>query len=314
MLGVEEMELILTEVQNHFILSDNIEFTLEANPDDLTKAKLSDIKKLGINRLSIGIQTFDDRFLTYFNRAHDSEMAANCVPKAREAGFENISVDLIFGIPNQTLDELKRDLERIIQLKPDHVSIYGLTIEPKTTFGNWQKKGNLKPIDEELAAQQFELIMAFLKEKGFEQYEISNFAKPGFKSKHNSSYWIGKKYLGLGPSAHSFNGISRQFNVRNNVLYTQSLENGLVPATIEPQSYEDRVNDVILTRLRTSAGLDLDWLEKEFDLSLRNQKSKEISQLLEGGVIQIEEEILRLSDSGKLLADMITEKLFVQLS
>ncbi len=310
-LGASELKRILDTLRSHFIFSENIECTLEANPDDLDEAKLTELKELGINRLSIGIQSYHDSYLRFFNRAHDAQMARDCMPAARNAGFENISIDLIFGIPDQSLGQLKSDLEQAVQSNPDHISIYGLTIEEKTAFGNWYKKGKLKPLDEESSADQFELIMAFLKDHGFHQYEISNFAKPRFESKHNSSYWSGQHYLGLGPSAHSYNGATRQHNIPNNSRYSKSLEEGTVPATVETLTATDKINETILTRLRTSAGLDLEWLHHSLGHDLESNKPSELGSFIQSGWLQLEDNKLYLTDAGKLLADEITEKLII---
>ena len=307
----EDFEDILVQLKNHFSFSKDFEFTIEANPDDLDEETLKSLKKIGGNRLSIGIQSFNDKYLKFFNRAHNSTLAESCIPLARSIGFDNISMDLIFGSPNQSIEELETDLQKSIGMTPDHISIYGLTIEEKTVFGNWHKKGKITPLEEEIAAKQFELILERLGESGYEQYEISNFSKPGFESRHNSSYWSGKKYLGLGPSAHSFNGQSRQYNVPNNAQYIRALQNSKIPSTVEILSLLDQTNDTILTRMRTSAGLDTNWLLSKFDINLMEEKESEISQFIGQGMLENKQGVLTLTPAGKLLADLIIEKLII---
>ena len=218
MLTFQELEIVFECIHTNFPSVDRPEITLEANPDDLTGKKLAELRQLGINRLSIGIQSFDDAILKFLNRVHDAHEAVRCIRDARAAGFDNLSIDLIYAIPGQDQNTWERNLELAISLAPEHLSSYALTIEEKTAFGKWQKIGKLRAIEEEVAAKQFELLMDMTQAIGYEHYEISNFSKPGFHSRHNSNYWKQEKYLGIGPSAHSYDGASRQFNVNNNSL------------------------------------------------------------------------------------------------
>ena len=267
LLSPEELRLLMDAIRKYFSVSSSSEITLEANPDDLTKEKLHQLKESGINRLSIGIQSFDDEVLQFLNRVHDSKAAANCVELARTAGFENISIDLIYAIPKQDHQAWAKNIERALALKPNHISSYSLTIEEKTAFGRWAASGKLKVMDDEFAATQLIMLVDKLEEKGFEQYEVSNFALPGFQSQHNSSYWTQQKYLGIGPSAHSYNGGSRQFNISNNHLYLKSIGKNSVPATIEVLTQAEMINDYLLTTLRTSWGANLITLKEKFNFN-----------------------------------------------
>ena len=311
MLGVRELALTLEAIRTSQNVMDGAEITLEANPDDLSLQKLKELSALGINRLSIGIQSFHQDILTFLNRAHDASTAVTCIRHAREAGFNNISIDLIYGIPNETDAEWKEDIRQAIALQPDHLSCYSLTIEPKTVFGKWSASGKLKPADDETAAHHLEILMDELERAGFEHYEISNFSKPGFQSKHNSSYWKQEKYLGLGPSAHSYNGSSRQFNVRNNNLYIRSLKNDLIPFEKEDLSREDLINEFILTTLRTQWGTNLKKLKQDFGYDLWNKNTDYLSKILKGELAILKDDVLMLTRKGKLLADKISSDLFV---
>ncbi len=309
MLTDAELQIILDSVYKHFSVEENLEQTLEANPDDLTKEKLVLLRSLGFNRLSIGIQSFDDEVLRFFNRAHSANEALKCVELARESGFDNISIDLIYAIPGQSAGNWKKTIQTALALEPEHISAYSLTIEEKTVFGNWNKKGKLKPADENDAAIHFTTLMDMLEQHGYEHYEISNFCKPGFYSRHNSSYWKQTHYLGVGPSAHSYNSASRQANVSNNGLYQKSIEAGTIPAEIEVLTRENKINEYIFTTLRTSWGCDLSYLEEKFGYDLASngivQKMKDQDWLIQHG------SILYLTRKGKLLADQIASDLFI---
>ena len=309
LLSKQEIEQIIEKIADNFDLSQTAEITLEANPDDLTTENLQNFKEAGINRLSIGIQSFTDQFLEFFNRAHDATMAMNCVELARQTGIEDISIDLIYGVPNQSIEQFRDDLEKAIGLDTQHVSVYGLTIEEKTAFGRWAEQGKLEPLDETLAAEQFEMIMDKLEAAGYEQYEISNFCKPGFESRHNSSYWQGKQYLGIGPAAHSYDGQSRQFNVRNNAAYIKAITSEEVPATAEKLSIEDKVSEYLLTRLRTSRGIDIREYESNFNSPFLEKYRAQVEFFVKEGALVVDNGQVRLTRKGKLLADHITEKL-----
>lgn len=311
LLTVQELELILDSIYKHFTVAENPEITLEANPDDLSSSYLKLIRQVGINRLSIGIQTFDDSYLKKLNRAHNRASALQVLPYAREAGFENISIDLMYALPNQSQAQWLTDLKQAIQLKPEHISAYTLTIEPKTVFGVQKEKGKLSVPDEDTAATFFETLQEELKKNGYIQYEVSNFCLPHFYSKHNSSYWLQKHYLGVGPSAHSYNGVSRQFNIANNHLYLKSIGEGKIPATIEWLSREEKINDFLLTGLRTMWGIFLPFLSKELNYNLLTIKEQNINYLIENQLAIIEDNHLILTKSGLLIADKIASDLFV---
>jgi oxygen-independent coproporphyrinogen III oxidase len=310
LLAHDEIQLLLETIRSVYSAAP-VEITLEANPDDLTPEKLRQLRSAGINRLSIGIQTFTTERLTFLNRIHDEASAVKSFYDAREAGFDNISIDLMYALPGGTDDYWRRDITRALELSPEHISCYSLTIEPKTAFGKWAAAGKLNPESDEVAAGHLELLMETLPLSGYEHYEISNFAKPGFYSKHNSSYWRGVSYLGVGPSAHSFNGQTRQYNVTNNHLYLNSLQADAIPFEQEILTRENRVNEYILTSLRTSWGSDLEFLKRHHAYDLIGENKKYISELLDNGLISFEDGILKLTKAGKLFADKISSDLFL---
>lgn len=240
------------------------EITVEANPDDLSPQYLQQLKAIGVNRLSIGIQSFIERDLALMNRRHNAQMAQEVVPMAKAAGFTNITIDLIYGIPGQTEAEWKQNLTTALSLDVPHISSYHLSIEPKTVFGNRMKRGLFHPVDDELSERLYILLEQMLTEAGYEHYEVSNFAKPGCYSKHNTSYWTYVKYVGVGPSAHSFNGTSRQWNVANNVKYLSAIESGTICWEKENMSPTEQYNEFILTSLRTVWGIDKNKLKSQF--------------------------------------------------
>ncbi len=306
-----ELTHVLDTIRSEFEVTPDAEVTLEANPDDMSAQRLAEFRAAGINRLSIGVQSFDDRVLTFLNRAHNSNSALECIPLARAAGFQNISIDLIYAIPTQTKEQWITNVKTAIQLQPEHISAYSLTIEEKTVFGNWSAKGKLTPVDEEMSATQFDELITLLEEARYEQYEISNFARPGFHSRHNSSYWQQEKYLGIGPGAHSYNGHSRQFNVANNHLYIAAITEGKVPSTIEHLSARDRVNDYLLTTLRTSWGSDLEKLKHQTQYDLLHEKGEYVASLVHNGLATLSDNHLRLTRRGRFLADKISSDLFI---
>jgi len=314
LLHQRELEIIFDRIRSIYPLDDRPEITLEANPDDLTHEKLSALKQLGINRLSIGIQSFDDTVLKFLNRAHDSGEATRCVSGARKEGFNNISVDLIYAIPGQTQDTWKKNIEKTLQLSPEHISAYALTIEKKTPFGQWQKKGQLQPVAEEVAAEQFEVLMDRMQDAGYEHYEISNFCKPGFYSRHNTSYWQQVPYLGIGPSAHSYNGVSRQFNISNNSLYCKAIESHQVPFEREVLTRENKINEYLFTTLRTIWGCDLEKIKVNFQFDVLRENKAYLSLLQEKNLASLENHRLILTRTGKLLADQIAADLFVSMA
>ena len=311
LLDKEDLLKIIKEIKKNHNLIPDTEITLEANPDDLTKQKLDDLRSIGINRLSIGIQSFNDNVLKFFNRSHNSEQAVKAIGAARSAGFDNISIDLIYGAPGQSNDSLNEDISKALSLRPEHISAYSLTIEERTVFGKWKASNKLTPVNEEVVAEQFELLMDTLTRKGYDHYEISNFGLPEFHSRHNSSYWRGVKYLGLGPSAHSYDGISRQFNVANNSIYVRKIEASEVPFEREVLTREDKINEHFFIGLRTAAGCDLDFLMEEYAFGLSDEQEEYVDQLVKLGKANFDGHIIRLTNKGKLLADKIASDLFV---
>ncbi len=310
LLTERELAEIFMAIYRQFTVSPTAEITLEANPDDLNAQKLAMLRQY-VNRLSIGIQTFDEATLRWMNRAHSAAEAEQCVKLAQDAGFDNLSVDLIYGIPNRAETLWQTDLERVTSLEVAHISAYALTIEPDTAFGRWTKTGKLPPADEELAATQFETLIVRLADTGYEQYEISNFARAGQYARHNTAYWQQRPYLGVGPSAHSYDGQSRQFNLANNARYMAALQTDTIPAEREVLTTADRVNEYLLTGLRTKWGCALTTLNELSGTDFLTRNRAELAQLEKTGWLSIENGLLRLTESGRLFADRVASDLFV---
>ena len=311
LLEAAHLKKLMRIIQLEYDLSSNPEITLEANPDDLHPEKLRTLFEHGVNRLSIGVQSFHNPLLKWMNRQHNSEQANDTFYEARKVGFENISLDLIYALPHENHDIWLQDLRQITELRPEHISSYCLTIEPKTAFGNWLSKGKIESIDEEFAAEQFEILLEITDKYGYEQYEISNFAQPGYESQHNSGYWKDQKYLGVGPSAHSYNGSFRKANKANNALYMKHIDEGKIPFEVITLSKEDQVNEYILTSLRTKWGCDLELLKSKYETDLLQVHSKYLNQLSAKDLIFEEDGFLMLTNQGKLLADKIASDLFI---
>jgi oxygen-independent coproporphyrinogen III oxidase len=310
MLTAVQLDSIISTLHHQFAIVPDAEITLEANPDDLTSQKLISLRSSGINRLSLGIQSFNDKILQSLNRSHTSQRGLEAYLAARETGFTNISVDLIYAIPGETQRDWQQDIDQAIQLHPEHISSYSLTIEEKTVFGRWATQGKLKPETDDNAALQLEMLVESLTAAGYEQYEVSNFARPGFYSQHNSSYWKQEPYLGIGPGAHSYNLHTRQFNIRNNHLYIRAIEGGEIPAEHEVLTRQDQINEYLLTTLRTQWGADLKLLRQNFDYNLPEIHFPYIKTLVESNLAVLVNDNLTLTKSGKLLADKIAADLF----
>lgn len=306
LLQLEDLRLQIEKTRDLFPVSENAEITLEANPDDIDEDKLSGWKQAGINRLSIGIQSFFEEDLQWMNRAHNAKQASDNLQLAIEH-FDNITIDLIYGHPLLTNEKWKGNVEKVIALNIPHISCYALTVEPKTPLQKLIAEKKKENVDQETQASQFLLLMNWLEDAGYEHYEISNFAKPGFRSRHNTSYWQGKKYLGLGPSAHSFDGESRQWNISNNKNYIDSLENGIIPSEKEILTPVQKLNEYIMTSLRTVEGLDLDRIPEAASYELRAASKK----YTDSGKLVLKENRLVLTKEGKLFADGIAAELFV---
>ncbi len=306
----EQLGTLINELKNTFFLASFVEMTLEANPDDITKEKLLHWKSLGINRLSIGVQSFRAEDLLWMNRAHSAYQAIDAILLAKENGFENISIDLIYGTPTLSDEQWYHNVQTAIDLKVPHLSCYALTVESKTALNKMIEKKKMEAPDPEKQARHFELLMQWMETAGYEHYEISNFAKPGMRSKHNSSYWQGEHYVGLGPAAHSFNGYSRQWNIANNALYIQGIATGTVPFEMEKLTPTQALNEYIMTSLRTSEGLSFEYIKYNWDEESANEiKKKSSVHILQENAL-INNEHLQLTKSGKLLADGIASDLF----
>jgi oxygen-independent coproporphyrinogen-3 oxidase len=307
-------EAELVEIQNKiydtFPINDGAEISLEANPDDLSTEKLDSLKNAGINRLSIGIQSFRDEDLKLMNRVHNSDEAKRCISDARKAGFENFNIDLIYGIPGLSINDWKENLQIFFDYDLPHLSAYSLTIEDKTAFGNWVQKGKLKVSDDEEVIEQFKELMEQANRHGYDHYEISNFSKPAFESKHNTSYWKGDSYLGIGPSAHSYNGNKRRWNIRNNPKYVAAIESGNGLFEEEVLSETDKFNEYLLTRLRTSWGVDLNFVKSEFGTTVMETLENDSSAFINRSLLTREKDHIYLTENGKLVADKITADLF----
>jgi len=309
LLSADELTQIISEVASLHTISHNPEITLEANPDDLVKEKLQSLRQSGIKRLSIGIQSFFDEDLLWMNRVHKGKEAESAVKRAQDMGFENITADLIYGYPLLTDEKWKYNLDKMFALGIPHVSSYSMTVEPRTALASFIKTKKQQPMDEWQSAEQFILLMDAMQAHGFEHYEISNFCKPGAYSRHNSNYWKGVKYLGVGPSAHSYNGETRQWNVANNAKYIAALVRSEIPAEMETLSETDRINEYIMTSLRTIWGLDLKKLEKIATGSTA-ELNKSSVEFFEKGWLSQKEDTLSLTQTGKLYADHIASSLF----
>ena len=309
-LKVKEIEQLLDIIFTSFKISAKPEITIEANPDDLSKQKTSDLKNSGFNRLSIGIQSFDDKILRLLHRVHDTKDSLSAINNAEAAGFDNINLDLIFAITENYGPILQRDIAHILQIQPQHISAYSLTIEPKTVFGNWYKKGKFKEVSSDEAATEFEYIIDTLSGNGYEHYEVSNFSKPGYMSIHNSNYWKQVPYLGIGPSAHSFDGTTRQSNINNNSKYIKSLEKDIIPAEVEYLSVADRINEQILTGLRTKWGVDLYSIKKKYNVDILMYNKSYIQDLINLDLATFYNGKLQLRKKGMLIADKICSDLF----
>jgi oxygen-independent coproporphyrinogen-3 oxidase len=310
LLEIQELEAIINDIYKNFNINNRPEITIEANPDDLSARKTQDFKQAGFNRLSIGAQSFDDKTLRYLNRLHNSEDSLNAIKHAEKAGFDNINLDLIFAITENHESIVKNDISVVLQLQPQHVSTYSLTLEPRTVFGNWRKKGRIQEVTSDEAASEFEYIIDSLVNNGYEHYEVSNFSKPGYISKHNSNYWKHIPYLGIGPSAHSFNGTSRQSNVNNNSRYIKSIEKKIIPAEIDYLSHTDRINEQILTGLRTKWGVDLFLIKKKYGVDIERYNKSYIQNLVYHDLATFYNGKLQLLKKGMLIADKICSDLF----
>lgn len=311
-LSVDEINSLIDEVLHSFSFKKDIEITLEANPDDLDKNFLKQLAGTPVNRLSIGTQSFFEEDLKLMNRAHTASEAEGSIKRAQDFGFENLSIDLIYGSPTSNLEIWKENLHKTIALEVPHISSYALTVEPKTALDNWISKGKVKSPKEEEQNREFYYLSDFLKDHGFEHYEVSNFAKPGFYSRHNSSYWKYQEYLGIGPSAHSYNGADiRSWNIANNQQYIKKLSTKLLAKEEEILSKEDQFNEMIMIGLRTIWGVDLKRLKEKFDDRFMEYFQNEIRHKINEGILIIDNDHLKIPEKHWFMADGIASDLFM---
>lgn len=302
---------LISESGSLFHVEPDAEITLEANPDDLTDENLSAWKNFGVNRLSVGVQSFYETHLKFMNRAHTGTQAIDGLKRAKAHGFDNITMDLIYGIPDMTMQQWERNVDQFLELDLPHLSAYGLTIEPQTHFGYLERVQNLKVQNDHTYNAQLDLLIQKLEQAGFDHYEISNFGKKGYHSRHNTSYWFGVKYLGLGPAAHSFDGEARQWNVNSNMKYIQGIRQGELIGEKEILSLTDRYNEYILTRLRTQWGVNGNEIKEKFGSSDFELFESHIKKYLNSGHVNQNGQTYFLSQKGKYMADKISSDLFL---
>jgi len=305
----DEINQILESIFSLFDVIENPEITLEANPDDLSEARILSLSKSKINRLSIGIQSFFEDDLKTMNRAHNAKEALHCLEIATKY-FENISIDLIYGMPNMSLEKWQSNIEIALNLNIPHISSYALTVEPKTALATLIKKGKIANTDDALAHEHFLILVEMLENEGFVHYELSNFGKPKFFSKNNSAYWLGKKYLGIGPSAHSFNGKNRSWNIANNAIYIKKILANELPNEVETLSVQDVYNEYIMTGLRTIWGVSLKKIENDFGSSYLNYLIDNAAYFIKKEHLIIEDNVLKTTLKGKFFCDGIASELF----
>jgi oxygen-independent coproporphyrinogen-3 oxidase len=312
-LSINELNRLFTAIDKNYDVSAVSEVTFEANPDDLDKNYLADLQKYTpVNRLSIGVQSFNDRDLSLLNRRHSAADAIQCIERAKSAGFTNLNIDLIYGIPGMSVIELEKNLDTFVSFNIPHLSAYHLTIEPKTVFGYYQKKGRLLPVSENVSHEQFEVLLNKMERNGYEQYEISNFAWPGHYSKHNLGYWTGEPYLGFGPSAHSYSDSQRRWNIANNTSYCESIEKKRTDYFETENIDRDKAyNEYILTSLRTRWGIDIDYIFQHFGTAHVESCIKGVNKFIRDGILLQDKQKITLSRKGKLIADYIITELMI---
>jgi oxygen-independent coproporphyrinogen-3 oxidase len=308
-LSNEEIEFLIQTVYDHYKVMDRPEVTLEANPDDLSNHRIIQLSNSPINRLSIGIQSFFDEDLKLMNRAHNASEAEKCIQEATKY-FDNITIDLIYGIPGMDNDRWKANIQKALDFGLPHISSYALTVEPRTVLQKFIEKGVVSDVDDEQAQEQFYILVDMLEAHGFVNYETSNFGKPGFFSKNNTAYWLGITYVGVGPSAHSFDGKNRSWNIRNNPTYIKKITEDVLPMEIETLSQSDRYNEAVMTGLRTIWGVSLEKIEKEFGPDYLGYLNQQAQKYREQGLLQLVDGKLLTTKKGKFLVDGIASDLF----
>jgi oxygen-independent coproporphyrinogen-3 oxidase len=302
---------LLKAIRENYAVDEKAEITLEANPDDLNPEYLSALRQIGINRLSIGIQSFDDRFLKLMNRRHTSAQAGACLDYARKAGFDNLNLDLIYGLPGLSIKKWGDTLDVALSYRPAHLAAYHLSYEPGSVLDYRRRKGKIKPVDENRSLEHFRILLDRMEDRGYQHYEISNFALPGFLSRHNSAYWKSEKYLGIGPSAHSYNGRARQWNMAKNSSYIRGIMAGEEVGEQEVLNEKTRLNEYLMTSLRTMWGTDTEYIGREWGKDSRRQVLDQAKPFIQGNRIINKGNILVLSREGMFIADHIISKLFL---
>lgn len=309
LLTEEEMNRIFEAIFKNYKVAKDAEITLEANPDDLSEEKINMLSRCGINRLSIGVQSFFEVDLQLMNRAHNSTEALQSIKLAKNK-FDNISIDLIYGIPGMSAKRWTENLETAMELDVPHISAYALTVEPKTALHKFIEKGKIKPVEEEVAKQHFDMLVEILPQAGLEHYEFSNFGKKGCFSQNNLAYWLGKKYVGIGPSAHSYDGAQRSWNIANNIKYIQAIQRNELPKEVERLSETDKYNEMVMTRLRIREGIFLPEMEEKFGADKKTYLLKEAESFLKKGLLILKDNFLSIGPKGKFLSDGIAAGLF----
>ena len=309
-LQIADIRFLLETIYDNYSIIANPEITLEANPDDLTEDRIIELSQTKINRLSIGIQSFFESDLKLMNRAHNAEEAKICLEMATQY-FDNISLDLIYGIPGMSNEIWKKNIEFALSFGIPHISSYALTVEPKTALHKLIQTGAIEKTNDEVAQEHFSILVALLEANDFTHYELSNFGKANYFSKNNSSYWLGKKYIGIGPSAHSYNGISRSWNVSNNSLYIKAIQENQLPNEEEILTITDRYNEYIMTGLRTIWGVSIDKIKTEFGITYSDYLMKQVQKFLNDDLVIIKDNVLKPTKKGKFLTDGIASDLFM---
>ncbi len=314
LLNTNELQILIGQITDQFEVSSSAEVTIETNPDDLNPQYVRELRNTLINRFSIGVQSFYEEDLKWMNRAHTASEAQSSIKRVQDAGFENISTDLIYGFPLLSNAKWEFNIQQLVDYQVPHISSYSITVEPKTALASFINKGKQVNMDEGQSASQFLILIDQLAESGFEHYEISNFAKPDRYSRHNSNYWDGVNYLGIGPSAHSFDGESRQWNISNNSKYIHEIELKKIPAEKEILSTENRINEYIMTSLRTSKGMNLQFLSEKFGSDYSNEIYNGLESFLEKEWLNMNGQLVTLTRDGKLFADHIASELFLSIN
>ncbi|HET8810924.1 MAG TPA: radical SAM family heme chaperone HemW [Flavobacteriaceae bacterium] len=309
LLTSSELNQIFKTIFENYSVSENAEITLEANPDDLSQEKIAELSNTKINRLSIGVQSFFEEDLQLMNRAHNAEEAVKSIQLAKK-NFDNISIDLIYGIPGMSNARWKKNLQIALELEVPHISAYALTVEPKTALAKFIKTGKIKPVDDEMAKQHFEILIETLEKAGFEHYEFSNFGKPGYFSQNNLAYWHGKKYVGIGPAAHSYDGKTRSWNISNNIKYIVTIQQNKLPNETEILSETDRYNEYVMTRLRLREGILIEEIATKFGDKKKRYLLEQAETYLKQDLLLLENGFLKITPNGKFLSDGIAAELF----